>query len=154
MTPHIGVKNPVWQGAVAQSLFTQDQLDYLNATVLGPPGVSNPSLMHDENIATRASITNTGNNQFILDLGSIAVRPLKAVVGQFRSPYSGGNNWTLDWSATSSTGPWTQVDTFNTVANGITTMDGGTPNFRWCRCKYQISFATWNCQAYMGTTNS
>ena len=114
---------------------TQDELDYLNAIVVGHIGVSNPDFMHNEDISNRAVITNTGNNQFILDLQSVAVRPLKAIVGQFRSRYSGGNNWTLDWSADSSSGPWTQVDTFNTTGNGLTLMEGGTPNFRWCRCK-------------------
>lgn len=149
---HPGVKNPVWEGAIAQSLFTEEQLDYINATVLSPGGVSNPSQMHDEDPNTRANIVNTGNNSFTLDLGTIATRTLKAVVAQFRSPYTGGNNWFLEWSTDNSA--WTTVDNFATTGNGVTTMDGGTPTFRYCRCRYVISFATWNSQAYMGTTNS
>lgn len=149
---HLGVKNPVWQGAVFQSLFTQDQLDYLNATVLGPGGVSNPDFMHDEVTTTRSTITNTGNNSFTLDLGSISSRPLTANVGQFRSPYAGGNNWFLEYSDNNST--WTQGDTFATTGNGLNTMDAGTVSFRYCRARYQISFATWNVQASLGTVNS
>lgn len=147
----LNLHNPGLVGVLAPPL-TQDELDYLNATVTSPGGVSNPANMHDENPATRASIINTGNNSFTLDLGSIATRPLKAVVAQFRSPYTGGNNWFLEHSTDNAI--WTQAATFATVANGVTLMDGGTPSFRYCRCRYVISFATWNSQAYMGTTNS
>lgn len=131
---------------------TQDELDFLNATVTGPGGVTNPDNMHDENPATRCNIVNTGNNSFTLDLGSIASRPLKASVGQFRSPYAAGNNWFLEYSDNNST--WTQGDTFSTTANGVTEMDAGTVSFRYCRCRYVISCATWNSQAYMGTINN
>jgi hypothetical protein len=148
---HLGVKNPVWQGAVAASL-DPDAQDFINAIVLSPGGVSNPGNMHDQNPATRAAITNVGNNSFTLDLGSIATRPLKASVGQFRSPYSGGNNWFLEYSTDNSN--WTQGDTFSTTANGVTEMDAGSVSFRYCRCRYVISFATWNSQAYMGTINN
>ena len=151
MTPLPGVKNAVWEGAVYASL-DPDAQDYINAVVTGPVGVLNEFQMHNEDTTDRASITNTGNNSFTLDLGSIATRPLKAVVGQFRSPYAGGNNWFLEHSTDNSN--WTQAATFATVANGLTLMDGGTPSFRYCRCRYVISFATWNSQAYMGTTNS
>lgn len=150
---HLGVKNPVWQGAVAQSLLTPEQLDYLNATVLDPSGVSNPDQMHDENPNTRASITNVGNNNFTLDLGSIATRPLKAVIGQFRSPLSGQNWWYLETSNDNSS--WTTQDSWTGSSFGGTQLlDAGTLSFRYCRCRSVISFATWNMQAYMGTTNS
>ena len=147
----LDIHNPGVTAILAPPL-SQDELDYLNATVLSPPGVSNPGNMHDENPATRANIVNTGNNSFTLDLGSIATRPLKASVGQFRSPYAGGNTWFLEYSDNNST--WTQGDTFATTGNGVTEMDAGSVSFRYCRCRYQISFATWNSQAYMGTINN
>lgn len=145
------IHNPGITGILAPG-FTQDQLDFINATVLGPGGVSNPDNMHDENPATRASIVNVGNNSFTLDLGSIATRPLKASVGQFRSPYSGGNNWFLEYSDDNAI--WTQGDTFATTGNGVTEMDAGSVSFRYCRARYVISFATWNVQAYLGTVNN
>jgi hypothetical protein len=131
---------------------TQDQLDYLNATVLSPGGVNNPDSMHDENIATRASITNVGINAFTLDLGSIASRPLFAIVGQFRSPPQGDVNWFLEYSDDNSN--WTQADTTENAPLGLYLLDGGTVSFRYCRCRSVPDFATWNMQAYMGTTNT
>ena len=132
--------------------YTQDQKDYLNATVLGPGGVNNPDQMHDENPSTRASITNAGFNSFTLDLGSIASRPLKAVVGQFRSPPQGNVEWFLEYSDDNSI--WTQGATTDNSGTGTHLLDAGTVSFRYCRCRSVPDFSTWNMQAYMGTTNS
>jgi len=133
-------------------VLTQDQKDYLNATVLGPGGVNNPDNMHDENPATRANITGSGFFSFTLDLGSIASRPLKANVGQFRSPPQGDVNWFLEYSDNNST--WTQGDTIENPGGALFTMDAGTVTFRYCRCRSVPDFSTWNMQAAMGTTNS
>ena len=147
----LDIHSPGFLGVLPPPL-TQDELDYLNATVLSPGGVNNPDQMHDENIATRASITNAGFNSFTLDLGSIASRPLKAVVGQFRSPPQGDVNWFLEYSDNNST--WTQGDTIENAGGATFTMDAGTVSFRYCRCRSVPDFATWNMQAYMGTKNT
>lgn len=132
--------------------LTQDELDYLNATVLGPGGVSNPDSMHDENPATRASLLGSGFFSFTLDLGSIASRPLFAVVGQFRSPPQFTVTWYLEYSDNNST--WTQGDTTNNSGTGTHLLDTGTVSFRYCRCRSVPDTTTWNMQAYMGTKNT
>jgi len=148
----LDIHNPGVTGILAEPL-TQAELDFLNATVLGPPGVNNPDRMHDEDFTTRAQISGTGNYTFVLDLGSIDTRPLKAVIAQFRSPLSGQNWWYLETSDDNSS--WTTRDSWTGVSYGGTQLlDAGTLSFRYCRCRSVISFATWNMQAYMGTTNS
>jgi hypothetical protein len=147
----LDIHNPGVTGILAPPL-SQDEIDYLNATVLGPGGVSNPDNMHDENPSTRAAITNAGFNSFTLDLGSIATRPLKANVGQFRSPPSNTVTWFLEYSDNNST--WTQGDTINNSGTGLHTMDAGSVSFRYCRCRSVPDVSTWNMQAAMGTTNS
>ena len=138
------------QGPIAVEDFGAE---YIAASIIAPtPAISNPDNLHDEDPATVASITNTGNNSWVLDLGSIKERPLKAKVGQFRSPPQGNVEWWLEYSDDNSI--WTQGDTTDNAGTGFHLMDAGTVSFRYCRCRSVIDFATWNTQVHMGTTNA